>query len=380
MAKTAFNIKSKTGRAALPPRREPYWSRVQTGLYVGYRRLKDGEGTWIARHQVGASKQYKSLDTFLEPGAFDKATNAAQSWLETLEAGVSTKPVTVADVCQSYVDPLRTQRRIASSNDAKGRFKRLVYDARIGKILLSKLTTEHVENWFNAQVDTGGDDDDVLREKDTANRNLSSLKAALNRACKGRLVATDAGWKTVTAFRDVSRRREGVLSRAERDELLRHCPEALGKLVRAMLLTAARPGELAKLTVKDFDATEGTIALTGKTGRRVATLSTAAIGFFSEASKDRIANAPMFVNEFGAAWNKHQWKKPFKDAVEKAKLPPSTVMYTLRHTAITELCNSGMASFVVAKLAGTSTAMIDKFYGKLIHKETRKRLDAVAMV
>ena len=35
--------------------------------------------------------------------------------------------------------------------------------------------------------------------------------------------------------------------------------------------------------------------------------------------------------------------------------------------------------FLVAKLAGTSTAMIDKHYGFLRHTQTRASLDAVAM-
>jgi len=42
------------------------------------------------------------------------------------------------------------------------------------------------------------DDDKVRRAKDSANRNLSSLKAALNLAHRDRLVASDDGWKTVT--------------------------------------------------------------------------------------------------------------------------------------------------------------------------------------
>ena len=55
-------------------------------------------------------------------------------------------------------------------------------------------------------------------------------------------------------------------------------------------------------------------------------------------------------------------------------------MYTLRHVAISEMIAAGMDSFLVAKLAGTSTAMIDKHYGHLRHDQTRARLDAVAMV
>jgi hypothetical protein len=69
----AFNIKSKSGRSSLPARREAYWSRVRTGLYVGYRKLKVGEGTWIARRQENGEKQYRALGTITDEGAFDHA-------------------------------------------------------------------------------------------------------------------------------------------------------------------------------------------------------------------------------------------------------------------------------------------------------------------
>jgi integrase len=379
MTKSA-NIVSKSARAALLARREPYWARIQGGLYLGYRKLKVGEGTWIARRQSGKRKQYFSLGTFTDVRAFDSATEAAKLWLRQLEDGVSSKPLTVADACREYVDNLKARKSQASSNDANGRFERLVYTSNIGNVLLSKLKTTDVKAWLNAQVNVDADEDEVRRDRDSANRNLSSLKAALNLALRDRLVSTDAGWKTVNGFSDVGRRRIGFLTLTQRDALLAKCPADLGNLVKAMLLTAARPGELAKLAVKDFDKAQGTIELTGKTGRREATLSTAAIQFFTEISKDRIGVAPLLAREHGARWDKDSWKGPFRDAARAAGLPSSTVMYTLRHIAITELVNGGMDSFVVAKLAGTSTAMIDKHYGQLRHDRTRSRLDAVQML
>jgi hypothetical protein len=56
------------------------------------------------------------------------------------------------------------------------------------------------------------------------------------------------------------------------------------------------------------------------------------------------------------------------------------VLYAVRHTAISELIAGGMDTFIVARLAGTSTAMIDKHYGHLRHAQNRARLDAVAML
>ena len=376
----AFNIHSKTGRLALPARREPYWSRVQVGLFVGYRKLAEGEGTWIARHQVGTSKQYQTLGTFTDPKAYDAAAAAARAWLVRLERGVSSAPLTVAQACRHYVAHLATTRSRASARDAQGRFARLVDDARIGQIQVAKLKTTDLKDWLAAQIDLEDDEEEIRRRKDTANRNLASLKAALNLALRDRLVDTDAGWKTVTPFRKVGSRRQHCLSRVERQTLLQCCPADLRHLLVALLLTGARPGEIAHLSVADFDRQLGTMRMRGKTGARVVSLSTAAITFFSEQCRDKLGHAPILTRADGGRWDKDAWKKPFRAAVAADGLPADVVVYTLRHTAISEMIAEGIDTFIVAKLAGTSTAMIDRHYGHLRHDATRARLDRVEMI
>jgi len=375
-----INIASKSGRSALLPRREPYWARVRAGLYVGYRKMKDGEGTWIARLQEHNKKQYRSLGTISGDKAFDKASAAAIEWNDSLQQGISNKVVFVEDVCRAYVEHLKMHNSISSSNDADGRFKRLVYGKRIAKVELAKLTTAIVRRWLNDQVITDQDEETLRKSKDSANRNLSSLKAALNLALSDRLVAHDAGWKTVTGFEDVGKRRSVYLDAKQRKDLINACPVDLRRLVQAMLLTAARPGELAALMVSDFNKDQGTLDLSGKTGRRTATISTAACKFFSNQAKEKSPTAPLLARSDGKHWNKDAWKDIFKEAVVKAKLPANTVMYTLRHVAISELISGGMDSFIVAKLAGTSVAMIEKHYGHLRHQSTRPKLDKIKII
>ncbi|WP_261534626.1 tyrosine-type recombinase/integrase [Burkholderia multivorans] len=378
----ATPINSKTARDKLAPRREPYWSRIQTGLYVGYRKPKQGQGTWVGRRRNDEGKQdTHALGTFAD---YDDAVKAALEWANAIDAGVSSKAMTVAQVCEHYVKHLRLHKSAASERDADGRFKRLVYDKKIGRIEIAKLRTSDLKSWLAGQIESGEDDaedeDDLRRAKDSANRNLASLKAALNLALRDRLVATDAGWKTVVPFKDVGRRRQGFLPAVQRKALIEACPSDLRHLVTAMLLTGARPGELANVNAQHFDRAQGTLALDGKTGYRVVTLSSAALAFFAEQAKGKIGNAPLLATAYGQRWNKDSWKKPFKEAVGTAKLPPTVVMYSLRHTAISEMIAAGMDSFKVAKMAGTSTAMIDKHYGHLRHDKMRAELDAIAML
>lgn len=366
---------------ALPPRREPYWSRVRTGLFVGYRKLADGTGTWVARwYNDDKRQQYHALG----PGVstLDAAAIAAVRWADALAMGVRTVDATVGDACRAYVEHQKARKGSKAAADPDGRFKRLVYGRPIENVPLAKLTTIAMRKWLNAQVlrdEEAEDADDVRRSKDSANRNLAALKAALNLAYADRLVATDAGWETVVPFRGVGKRRDYLLSPTERDRLASACPADLAALVRALLLTAARPGEIAACTVADFDRVHGTIVLSGKTGRRVATLSTAARALFTQLADGAIGKAPLVRRADGQAWNKDAWKKTFKAAVQSAGLPSSIVLYHLRHAAISEMIAAGIDSSIVAKLAGTSTAMIDRHYGHLRHDKTRALLDAVAL-
>jgi integrase len=375
------DLKSKTQRAKLKPRREPYWQRLTQGLFVGYRATKAGTGTWIARQRGDDGRQkYRALGTFVD---FDVAKKEAEAWATELSQGVEVFGATVDDACHAYVDHLKARKGATSASDADGRFRQLIYGRPIGRLPLNKLQTRHVDEWLNAQV-AGEDEDDpdaVRRSKDTANRNFSALQAALNRALHGRMVATDAGWATVRKFPDVGVRRNLFLSAAQRIALLEASPDDLAVFMRAMLLTAARPGELASVTAQDFDRQQGTLALSGKTGRRTVTLSTAAVKFFADQSKGKIGAALVLARaDTGGAWTKDWWKKQIRKAAEAAGLGDGIVLYHLRHAAISEMIAGGMDSHLVAKLAGTSTAMIDQHYGHLHHDRTRAMLDSVKVI
>lgn len=374
----AINLRTKSARAALAPRRNPYFHCLRPGVYIGYRRTEEGDGTWIARKLQEGTKQYvfRSLGTL--PG-YEEAVRETEAWAGGVEIGVTHKGTTLEAACEAYVKHQRTHKSKTSAADAEGRFKRLVYGRKIGTILLNKLRPQHLRDWMADQLDEDGDEEDLRKSKDSANRNLNTIKAALNLALRDQLVTTDAGWKTVTPFPKAGRRRTGDLTPKDRAALLAHCESDLAALVKSLLLTAVRPGEIASCDVADFDATQGTLTLTGKTGTRTVTLSTAAVEFFKGQAKSKLPSAPLLADAYGNRWNKDSWKKRFRTAVKAAGLPDSVVMYTLRHVGISELIAGGVDVFLVAKLAGTSTAMIDKHYGHLRHAQTRASLDAVAM-
>lgn len=379
-ARASYPIRSKTQRVALPARHEPYWSRLAQGTYVGFRKLATGEGTWIARWRDEDGKQhYRRLGHF---ETFDAAAKAAVRWAEQNEQGASPTVTTVEAACVAYVAALRAGGRKATAEDAEGRFRRLVYGTRFGRIELDRLKSDAVERWRDAQLPEDEDGETQRKARDTINRNLATLKAALNRALKSRLVATDAGWKTVGKFEKAGApRRNAYLTLAERKTLLEHCAPDLALLIQAMLLTGARPGELAALRACDFDKKQGHLMIpAGKTGHRTGLLSKPAIAFFTEQVKGRIGKAPMLSQADGSRWHRDAWKKPMREAVRKAGLRDGVVLYSLRHSAITEMLLAGMDSLLVAKLTGTSVQMIETNYGHVLQKRVAGLLDGVKQI
>lgn len=368
-------LQSKTSRSKLPPRAAPYFERIEAGLFIGFRVLESGKGTWVVRRRGddGAQKTF-SLGTFDD---YKDALRAANEWAASVALGVDDFKATVATACEAYVHDLEKRKSLKSAIDAKNRFKRLVDGKPIAKVLLTKLQTKHIKDWLNAQVlcDDDHDEDEVRRSKDSANRNLSSLKAALNMAFNDGRVATKR-WEAVKPFKDVAKGRTRFITQTECNALMAHARPDMAIFMKAMILTACRPGELANIEAQHFDAQQGTLELTGKTGHRVVTLSTEACEFFTALGKFKIGKALLLQRADGGLWKKDWWKKLFSKARIAAKLPDDVVLYSLRHYAISDMVANGIDSFLVARLAGTSTTMIDKHYGHLCHTRTRATLDA----
>ena len=68
------------------------------------------------------------------------------------------------------------------------------------------------------------------------------------------------------------------------------------------------------------------------------------------------------------------------DKDHAVKLPPGVCLYSCRHTYISQAIMDGLTTLDVAKLTGTSLAMIDKHYGKYVKDAVRERLAKVQML
>ena len=363
-----FEIDKARARARLEARREPYWGApIGRGLFLGYRKLEQG-GTWIARQRDEDGRQRYHSIGHAESMPYADAAKAAHSWAKALDAGLDMSEVqTVADACREYVEDRRREVGDANADDAEGRFRRTVYSHSMGKVKLSKLRTSQLKNW-RASLD--------MRDA-SKNRTLSALKAALNFAVASRYV--DAGrvveWEGVKPL-PVTSRRDLYLDRDERRALLDNLSDDARPFVRLLSLLPIRPGALAAATLGDLDGKRGTLRVrVDKAGAgRIIALSPEALELMLEQSKSKLPAAPLVSYLDGTHWHKERWKQPIKKAAVASGLPVEVCAYTLRHSVITDMLTGGMDSLTVARMAGTSLAMIDRHYGHLLHDHAAKAL------
>jgi integrase len=399
----AENINTATARAALPPRREPYWAApVERGRSVGYRKIDKDRGTWIARARdpETGKQQYHALKQ-VPDGDFYAARAAAVAWFKSLDQGVTHKgPFTVADAAREYVEELRRGGRSEAADDAEWRFRRCeIYgmdtDAeesgepraklaklRVGRIEVTRLRSPTLKAWRDA-LSVG---------PSAQNRMMAVLRAALNLAVTNNRVPASAAqaWHSVKQHAKADGRREVFLDLAQRRALLGAAQGNVKDLISAALLIGARPGELVAVTRAAFDHRTKLVRLSGKTGPRDVPLAGAALSLFERLAKSKLPAALLFTRDDGEPWTRIEWSRAIRAAADAAvvkdergksqKLPPGVVLYSLRHAAITEMLLGGMSTLSVAKLTGTSLAMIEQSYGKYVQDTVREQLEKVQML
>ncbi len=375
-----IRIDSKTARARLKPRREPYWSKLRKGCYLGYRRTPDG-GTWIARRRTPeGSQQYESLGAFPDvpqDEQFEHAKEQAETWIKNCGEGTKVG-YTVKDAIDDYVAHLKVHNSATAAQEAKQRLHKHADDT-LGHIRLTKLTTAQVTNWRDSLVRLSDDEDDTRKSKDGANRVLSMLKAALNLAYRKDIVGTDQAWRRVQSFAEVGSARKVILNDAQIKRLLTNTTGGFKSLLLSGLLTGARYGELTATKVEDLDVKNGSIRLSGKTGTRDCYLSDEALRHFKELAKDKLPAAYLHMKDDGEPWAKSHQHRPMKAAIKKAKLPRETTFYALRHTHISRALLAGVNAQVVAENCGTSVRMIEKHYGKFLRSDRRAMFNQVRL-
>ena len=299
MARTVQDAKldTRAARRRLKQRREPHWRSISEGLAIGYRRGTKG-GTWIARHYSGEhGRRFRSIGTTDDVAdadgahvlSFAQAQELARRWFADLarhDRGevVRNGPYTVRDCTEEYLAWLNTYRK--SGYDARHRVHTHI-GPHLANIRCDQLTTARIQRWLRNLADSPArlrtkkdakspnfrefnkaDQDAVRRRRASANRTLTVLKAALNRAWREGKIRSDEAWRRVEPFAGVDAARVRYLTVTEAKRLVNASDPDFRSLVQAGLVTGARYGELASLRVVDFNPDSRTLHVrTSKSGK-----------------------------------------------------------------------------------------------------------------
>jgi integrase len=405
-------LDSRTSRFKLEAGKR-HQQRIADRCYLAYHRpMSGGTGSWLARWlDKDARKSYQKrlgdADDYVEADGikvldFDAAEAAAKVWFkehnqaahfEATGETVTTGPYTVASAIADYL-------RDAEKRGVKGHgIMTLTINAHIlpklGGLEVTKLTRKRIEDWLMALAEssrrkTGKVRDEVIHlkapttederraRKDSANRVLTNLKAALNLAVNSGRYSGPTPWRDVKKFKGVGTARIHFLTVQEQRRLVNVCPEGFKQLVQAALYTGCRYGELGRMKVRDFNPTANTIFVErSKSGRpRHIALTKEASAWFVEQVTGRKNGESLLrrpnakgktrkYQEDPIAWGPHDQKKVMADACDAAKIE-AMGFHELRHTYASGLVNKGVPlAYVAAQLGHTDTTMVEKYYGHL---------------
>ncbi len=397
MARTVRDMRldTRSARLKLAPRREPYWRSISQGLAVGYRRGKKG-GTWIAKHYTpDTGRRFNALGTTDDVADADgvnvldfaHAQEKARKWFaQVAREDAGEKPAghyTVRNAIEDYLDDYKVR---------SGRALQVMEYAinahilpELGGVDTAKLTTERLGKWHNSlaalparlRSAKGGqqryressDEVEVKRQrKATANKVLTILKAALNRAYHNGKVISDDAWRRIRPFKNVDVPRVQYLTESEAVRLVNACSPAFRQLVKAALSTGCRYGELIAMTAADFDPDAGSVFVrTSKGGKaRHVTLTDEGCAFFEQVTLGCPGDARIFLRGDGKPWGKSHQKRPMAQACETANIKPIISFHILRHCVGTWLAMRGVPMAIIARQLGhADQRMAEKHYAHL---------------
>lgn len=356
-------------RKKLDPRPGPYFEQISKNVHIGFRKNQTG-GRWVAKferkvHTLGDESQY----------TYEEAKAEAVKWAKSLE-GLTDKDYSIENSLDDYQKHLTAAKSYETAKTTVSRVRNKLPE-KLLKTPLRSLKKADLKHWRDSLVKTG-DPETVRKSRDTANRILSNLKAALNLAYKLDKCTSRKPWE-IEAFRGVTAARTVFLTQDEIGRLIKVTADDpfFNALIRAAILTGARYGELCNVKKQDYDPDDGSLKLSGKTGTRFSTLSTKAIEFFKKQS--RLKKPDSFLlprDDTGTPWGKSHQKRRIDKAVKVAGLPKGTVFYSLRHFHASRALAAGMPPLDVAHNLGTSVKMLEKNYAKYMKAERRSFLDS----
>jgi integrase len=405
------SLQTREARGRLKPRRKPYYRLIEEGLHLGYRKPRGrrgkpaAAGKWVLRTYRGTQKYQLEVigaaDDFSDANG-QSILNFAQAQLRA-RVQVKAGPLTVQAAIEDYLAFLEAEGKPTTDTKARAKaficprlFDKEAKDPKLGDNKVDELTPDQLRRWHAELAKAAprlrtrqgekqkhrdmADGDDARRQRRaTANRTLTIVKAALNRAWHDDKVASPAAWQKVKPFKNVDAARPHYLTVAEARRLVNATDPEYRTLVQAALQTGARYGELIRLTVADFKVVEQkrpngartSVAMIhigkSKSGlKRDIVLTEEGSAFFQQLTAGRAGHELMLRHSNGAPFGTAHQIRPMTEACDRAKISPPISFHSLRHTWASHAVMNGVPLMVVAKNLGhADTRMCEKHYAHL---------------
>lgn len=324
------------------------------------------------RYTIGSYPDWSVSAAREEAGELKKRIDVGDDPMAEVEADRHAK--TVADLCARFEDEHLSKNRPSTARDYRAMIRR-----------------EVLPEWKHRKVaEITYSDVDGIHRKITkrgapyhANRVLALLSKMFNLSIKW-------GWRTDNPCKGVERnpeqKRERYLSGAELASLTKALAEyedqQAANIVRLLLLTGARRGEVMSARWADFDLEKGVWTKPGATTKQKTThrvpLSAPAIQLLTELRNVAPADAEyVFPSRVGGhrVEVKKEWAQLCKMAgIENARL------HDLRHTYASVLASAGLSLPVIGALLGHTQPQTTARYAHLFDDPLRAATERVGSI
>lgn len=230
----------------------------------------------------------------------------------------------------------------------------------------------------------------ILQALDQANRWPNKLHKAPD-TCRGNIIAWDQFQKwaletgriaepvtTKPIKKPTGRMREVLPTADDIRRILAAASPAFSTIYQALLFSGARPDELCRATVADYNATKRVISLkdhktAGKTKRpRQIPISKPCAAIVAEAIAGR-KTGPIFLTTNGQPWCTARLSATFRALRKKLLIDRRVVLYCTRHHLATELCRAKGIAVAAAVLGHAGLQTIKRY----VHQSAEELVDAV---
>jgi integrase len=375
-------LETRSVRERLGRRKQPYWRLISIGCHIGYYR-GPRTGTWVARCKSNSGTGYHQralgeADDLREANgktilSFAQAQDQAREWFDKVFEARHGRPdrYTVGNALDDYLERFTGKSLDKTRHTIERHIRpvlgtRPVFDLTTAELTkfqsdLASRRSVYRANKKGEARERPEDADSLRRRKANANRILTPLKAALNRAFNEGKVADDTAWRRVKPFKKVSAARIRYFTPAEVRGLLDAAEPWFRAVIQAALFTGARWSEIHQMRVRDVDLQTGTIIFPETKGGRPrhVHLTDEGLRFFARACSGKSLHDVVFRNQHNRVLRTSHQIRPMRETCAKAGVEHAG-FHILRHTYGSTLAMAGVPLAVIAEALGHADERITR--------------------